>query len=122
MKRLFGISLVAFLCVIVLTLFARPPGGGAHPGPYTAHELRDDLDQLRREMESCHPKLYAYASKADFESAFDDAINKLGRPSEIEEFYRIAAMRAAIRSAQCICCPTSRTAPFGISREDTPST
>jgi hypothetical protein len=89
MRYLFQIAAVALLIVIVLTLVAKWRGDTAHAGPYPAEELREDLAQLRGEMESCHPKLYAFAGKSDFEKAFDDAFKRLARPMSLEEFYGI---------------------------------
>jgi hypothetical protein len=88
MKHLFRVATVAFLCVILFTVIFRPEGG-AHDGPYSVEELREDFAQLRSEIESCHPKLYAFAAKDELERAFDDGVNRLNRPMNLEEFYSI---------------------------------
>jgi hypothetical protein len=67
----------------------RQRDGGAHTGPYTPSELREDFTQLRDAMETLHPKLYAFTGKGEFDRLLDEQYARLDHSMEIEEFYAI---------------------------------
>jgi hypothetical protein len=63
---------------------------------YTAEQLQEDFKIFRTTLEEAHPNLYAYYSKAKFDSLFTHTAQTLISPLTEREYYRVLAKIIAL--------------------------
>ena len=79
-------------------------GAAGDPGPFTRPLSRDDLVEdflvLRRTLESWHPALYRYETRADVDRAFDAALRDIKEPMTALQFETL--ITPVIARAHCV--------------------
>lgn len=61
------------------------------PLTFTARELQEDFQQMRRTIEKQHPAVYEFIDKRSFDRLFDRQFKLLNKPMSIDQFYRVTA-------------------------------
>jgi hypothetical protein len=56
---------------------------------FSVEQLQSDYNQFRNHLESCHPKLYGFASKSSLDSMFDSHLALITDSMKIPEFYTL---------------------------------
>jgi hypothetical protein len=84
------------VCGVALAILSRSRGGSHTAGPFTAQQLQKDFLQLRRAMESLHPRLYQFTPKAQFDRFLDEQYDTIYRDMSLEEFYAIVKPAVAM--------------------------
>ena len=58
---------------------------------YTSDQLKADLNYLREQLETTHPRLYLFTSKHDFDNLFDSTLNQIYSEMSEDQFFRLVA-------------------------------
>jgi hypothetical protein len=82
---------------------------GTLPHQFTAEQLQEDLQQMRRAMESMHPAMYDYTSKKDFDALFERRFKELNGSMGLEDAFCVFASTMA----QMGCMHSSVWMPSG---------
>jgi len=109
---LINISKVQFL-FLILIVSSNIANGQASSNQLSEEALKEDLQILRKNLETKHPELYAYTTKAEMDAAFQFAEESIFGPMTSLEFYRhLARLQKLIGNGHTILNPSSEDAEY----------
>lgn len=108
MKTLTTLLLSSFFYFLVQPITAQD-----YNHTLTTEALQEDLAIMKKHLETVHPGLYCYTTKAELDQTFEDLQAKLNAPMTDLEFYRLLApLQSQIQNGHTMVIPSEAWSQF----------